>query len=89
MQVLTEYDSAIRNGANPRLQTLECFLVSRISGNIGLIAVALCPIGADIEVIADSKLEGAGIVAIVCHETEQAELDIVSEVERWRLFYQL
>lgn len=59
------------------------------SGNIGLVAVALCPVGVDIELITDSKPEEAGIVAIVCHETERAELNIVSVVERGRLFYQL
>jgi 4'-phosphopantetheinyl transferase len=59
------------------------------SNDIGLIAVALCPVGVDVELITDLKSEGTGIVAMVCHETERTELDMLSTVERCRLFYQL
>jgi 4'-phosphopantetheinyl transferase len=73
----------------PEIASSGIFFNMSHSGNSALIAVALCPVGIDIELARDSKFEEEGIVKMVCHETERAELDMLSPVERRRLFYQL
>lgn len=59
------------------------------SGDLALIATALHPIGVDIELIANSKLNMTDVIETVCHVTERAELDVLSPAGRRRLFYQV
>ncbi len=59
------------------------------SGKHAVFAVSTTDVGVDIELMSKDRMDLSGLINMVCHPTEKAELALLSDAEKLRQFYRL